>query len=142
MQDTNERELMSLKIYRLSSVSTVTAVGQSTNTIFANGKIVGIRCTAGVVPNGAGRISAEVALNNNVNGNAEIGTGSASSDNLLTRMNVALGPAASPAFNLQDFVPMNISVSQGNILCINVLASGAAPTNAFFGFDVLIMEGR
>lgn len=82
----SERNVMPIRIYRLSSTQTNTAVGQATTVCIAKGRIKQVVMTSTVTPNGAtaGRHSYEVALNNTANGNAESASG-APSQQLVAR---------------------------------------------------------
>lgn len=130
---------MSLRIYRLTSSSATTAVGQASTVVVAKGKI------KQVVLNGAynaganiGRISFEAALNNTSNGNAETATG-APSEVLVARMNTGLTTNTASTNNM--VVPVDIPVQPGNTLCINVMqASGTAPSVALHGVDFYVQE--
>lgn len=131
---------MSLRIYRLTSTSVVTAVGQAQTTIVAKGRIVGVNITSmsvGAAAAGAGRVSSEVALNNNVNGQAEQAT-QAPPEYLIARSTLA--NATGSKSETAQFVPLNIPVIPGNFLCVNVLQTGGAPQYCLHGYDVYVQE--
>jgi len=130
---------MPIRIYRLTSTSAATAVGQASTVVVARGKIKQVVLT-GAYNGGAagGRISFEVALNNTANGNAETATG-APSELLVARLNSGLTTAVGTSNAL--VVPCDIPVTPGNNLCINVMqATGTAPSVALHGADIMVME--
>lgn len=127
-----------LRVYRLTSSSAVTAVGQASTTIVNKGRIKQIsaicspgQCTAG------GNISAEVALNNSNNGNATVAS-LQSTDNLLHRVGVTLANALAPN-SISSVIQLNRPVTPGDVLCINVIATGTFAA-AFHMFDVFVEE--
>jgi hypothetical protein len=131
---------MGIRIYRLTSVAVVTSVGQATTQIVARGRIVGVNITAmsvGAAAAGAGRVSSEIALNNNVTGQAEQATG-APPEYLIARNTLA--NATGSKSETSQFVPLNIPVVPGNFLCINVLQAGGAPQYCLHGYDVYVQE--
>ena len=127
-----------LRIYRLTSTSAVTAVGQATTTVVNKGRIKQIalivapaNCTA------TGNISSEIALNNSNNGNATVAS-LQSTDNLLARGSVGMA-VGTGCVVLPQRVDLNRPVNPGDILCINVIATGTF-SSCFHCYDVYVEE--
>ncbi len=130
---------MGIRIYRLTTSATAATVGVAATTVVASGTIVGCAFVSGVVGPGAGTgsIATEVALNNTALSNATTPSG-APSEQLVARSMVTYGANASP--NEASFVPLKIPVRQGNTLCLNLSATGTAPSVHYGCFDVQVME--
>lgn len=130
--------MANLRIYRLTSASAVTALGQGSTTIVNSGRIkqiTGFTGTGGCSV--AGNITSELALNNSANGNSQISS-LQSTDNLLARNGLASGVAGSqPGVSLK--IDMNRPVRPGDVLCINVLATGTF-ASAIHAYDVYVEE--
>lgn len=129
---------MPVRTYRLTSTATTGTVGGQSTTVIANGKIIGVSVTACAIGGaGTGSMQFEIALNNTTVSNANSASG-APSEQLITRVLVSYHATASGQQGF--FVPLNIPVRQGNILCINSTFTGTAPTVVFVGFDAQVME--
>lgn len=129
---------MPIRIYRLTSTSTATAVGQATTVIVARGRIKQVVWTAANSGGAAmGRLSSELALNNTANGNAETATG-APSELLVARISQATTTNAATA--LAFTVPCDVPVMPGNQICINSLQTGTAAATTVVGADVHVLE--
>lgn len=130
---------MSIRTYRLTSVTPTTVVGQALTNIIAKGRIVGVAaCMSANGGASAGTCATELALNNNVNGNQTVVSG-APSENLLARLGLsASGAAASVA--LSQYLPSNRPVVPGNTLCINTSSLGTSLVQVTIMFDVFVEE--
>jgi len=136
----SRQPIMPIRIYRLTSISMVTAVGQASTVVVNKGRIKQVVMTgAYIVGAAAGRIAFETSLNNTANGNAETATG-APSENLIARMSTCVG-LGSAVSNQSMVVPCDIPVTPGNNLCINVLqSSGTAPSSGVHAVDLHVQE--
>lgn len=130
--------MANLRVYRLTSTSAVTALGQGSTTVVNSGRIKQITafCSHGGAT-GAGNITSELALNNSANGNSQISS-LQSTDNLLARIGMASGVAGSSATPTLK-LDMNRPVRPGDVMCINVLATGTF-TSAIHAYDVYVEE--
>lgn len=130
--------MANLRIYRLTSTATATALGQAATTIVNKGRIKQICVVHGQSGPGAGtaRVSSELAMNNSGNGNSEISS-LQSTDVLLARTSCTT--QAATASNIAFKVDMDRPVTPGDVLSINILAT-AAPTANFMAYDVYVME--
>lgn len=127
-----------IRTYRFTSTATASAVGQATTTIVANGVIVGVQAIADFAAGaGRGRLTAELALNNTAQSNAEVASG-APSEQLITR--IVSAATASATSTVNEFIPVNRRVQQGNQVCINLTAQGTAPNSSLIGFDMFVNE--
>lgn len=123
----------------MTSSTTASTVGAASTVVIGNGRIVGLHMSASHQSGaGSGSFIAEVALNNTTISNANSAAG-APSEQLIGRISVA--GFANGCGNNSTFVPLNIPVRQGNVLCINNSFFGTAPAATNQCFDVQVMEG-
>lgn len=130
--------MANLRIYRLTSTSVATALGQAATTVVNKGRIkqiVGILSTANCTA--TGNIAVELALNNSGNGNASISS-LQSTDNLLVR-NQLSQVTGQPSFPCVVRVDMNRPVSPGDVFGINVITTGTFGSG-MTAYDVYVEE--
>jgi len=131
---------MPIRIYRLTAQPTVGTVGSASTQVVGPGRIVGIHAGVSVLA-GAGTMTmiAELAINNTAVNNSYSSGISVPSEQLSARLGCAVGNAGNQTQNL--FIPANIAVKQGTILCINSGFTGTAPSATNICYDVQVMEG-
>lgn len=124
--------------YRLSTSATATGPTAGTGTVVNKGRIVGVKgIMSGGAGAGQGRCSAEVTLNQNASSFAE--SNMPSRETTLTMLTVQyqtslVGQA------IGTYVPLDIPVSPGNTLNVNMTQIGVAPTAQLTVFEVYVVE--
>ncbi len=129
---------MPIVLYRGISTATTSGPGVAQNIIVNKGRLVGVQFKMrGVGGAGWGAYVGELAINNTGQTNSETSAPSrlVSSASYAFTLNTT-----TPGSQTTPYVPTDVPVFPGDILCLNVATSGTAGTAMAQGYDAFVME--